>query len=66
VLMVLSSLILGGFALIHMGYGSPQLGFDFSFFIGFMICVIWTVSASPFPPSDKPTTYSPCVFFLLN
>ncbi|KAA1071721.1 hypothetical protein PGT21_017492 [Puccinia graminis f. sp. tritici] len=42
VLLVLSSLILGAFGLIHMGRGSPESGFDFSFFIGFMICVIWT------------------------
>jgi len=43
VLMLLSCTILGGFALLQMCLGEGGgAGFDVVFFVGFMLCVVWT------------------------
>ncbi|WAR56497.1 hypothetical protein PtB15_7B346 [Puccinia triticina] len=42
VLLLLSTAILAGFALINMG----RAGFDLGFFVGFMLCVLWTSAVS--------------------
>ncbi|PLW29108.1 hypothetical protein PCANC_23467 [Puccinia coronata f. sp. avenae] len=46
VLMLLSSTILGGFALSHMLFINGGPGFELPFFIGFMLCVICTSAFS--------------------